>query len=110
MYKPIFASLILATSLLGMAHAACPPVSAIKSSFASANNPPPNNEGYKYDAVDSDDNAWSGDYFHDAEDILNYNLHLVGPSGGNTCLYQGDPQRDQQGNEVFIRKLTLTKQ
>lgn len=111
MCKTIFASLLLATSLLGTAHATCPPISDIKASFASANNAPPNNEGFKYDAVDSDGNAWSGQYFHEAEDILKYNLKLVSLSAsGDTCLYKGAPQRDQYGDEVFIRELKLTKQ
>ncbi|MCG6573271.1 hypothetical protein EGM97_00935 [Pseudomonas sp. AF32] len=113
MYKTMITSMLLATSLSGNVHAAvsCPAVSALKASFASANNPPPNNEGYKYDAVDSNGNAWSGQYFHNAEDIKNYNLRLIGPSpAGNACLYKADPERDQYGDEVFFRELTLTKQ
>jgi hypothetical protein len=115
MYKLMLAGMFALLALPGLVHAAtiasCPQPGTIKSSHASSSYPPPHNEGFKYTATDANGGTWSGSQFQsNSDDFLSHNLKAVSISPtGDTCQYKGNPQEDNQGNVIYTRELTLTK-
>lgn len=115
MCKIMLAGMFSLVALPGLVHAAnialCPQPNTIESFTASSSNPPPHNEGFRYKATDPSGGSWSGEQFQsNSDDFLSHNLRAVSISAtGDTCQYEGNPQEDNQGNVIYPRALTLTK-
>lgn len=113
MYKIVTASLLLAASLSGNTQAAdlnkCP--RALTASYTSGDYAPPHNEGFKYEAWDADKHRWSGAQFISAsDDFIAHGLRPITISSTeDRCEYAAPPQEDYQGNVVYERRLTMTK-
>ncbi|MBD0683804.1 hypothetical protein CGA22_04660 [Pseudomonas sp. PSB18] len=115
MCKIMLAGMFSLVALPGLVHAAnialCPQPNTIESFTASSSNPPPHNEGFRYKATDPSGGAWVGEQFQSASDnFLKHNPKAISISAtGDSCSYRGDPQEDNQGNELYKREFTLTK-